>query len=104
MTRTRTWPDRWLRVLRRTLLTVVGVQLGLAMAMTLVDSYRRRGKKPGEFPVTPPAEVPIGESTVTTYTYGQHLYDDMLAAIEGAQRPQHPQRLEEGQIHARGLA
>ncbi|MAY95751.1 phospholipase D-like domain-containing protein [uncultured Nocardioides sp.] len=78
--------DALLRVLRRTLLTVVGVQFGLAIAMTLVDSYRRRGKKPGEFPVTPPAQVPIGESTVTTYTYGQHLYDDMLAAIEGAQK------------------
>lgn len=80
------WTDRVLRAVRRTLLTIVGVQILLAVSMSLVDSYRRRGKKPGPFPVTPPAQVPIGDSTVTTYTYGQHLYDDMLAAIEGAQR------------------
>lgn len=75
-----------LTVLRRLLLTAVGVQLALAVGMSLVDSYRRRGKKPGAFPTTPPTEVSIGEGTVTTYTYGQDLYDAMLAAIEGAER------------------
>ena len=80
------WTDRVLRTIRRTLMTIVGVQLVLAVSMSLVDSYRRRGKKPGPFPITPPAQVPIGDSTVTTYTYGQDLYDDMLTAIEGAQR------------------
>ena len=53
--------------------------------LTLVDSYRRRGKKPKPFPTTPPAEVTIGEGTVTTYTFGQDLYDAMLTAIEGAE-------------------
>ena len=46
--------ERLLRLLRRTLLTVVGAQLALALGMTLVDSYRRRGKRPKPFPVTPP--------------------------------------------------
>ena len=54
--------------------------------MTLVDSYRRRGKKPKPFPVTSPREVEIGDGTVTTYTFGQDLYDAMLAAIRGARR------------------
>ncbi len=55
--------------------------------MTLVDSYRRRGKKRAvSFPSAPPATVPVGEGAVTTYTFGADLYDDMLAAIEGAQR------------------
>lgn len=71
---------------RRTLLTVFGVQVLLALALTLVDSYRRRGKKPKPFPTTEPATVQIGDGTVTTYTYGQDLYDDMLAAIRGARR------------------
>jgi cardiolipin synthase A/B len=71
-------------MVRRVLLAVAGVQVLLAVALTLVDSYRRRGKRPKPFPTTPPAEVSIGDSTVTTYTYGQDLYDDMLAAIEGA--------------------
>jgi len=73
-------------VLRRALLAVLGFQLLLAVSLTLVDSYRRRGKKPKPFPVTPPIEVQVGAGTVTTYTFGQDLYDDMLAAIEGAQR------------------
>jgi cardiolipin synthase len=67
-------------------MTILGVQVALAVAMTLVDSYRRRGKKPKPFPVTRPREVHIGEGSVTTYTYGQDLYDDMLASIRGATR------------------
>ena len=78
--------DRALRALRRTLLTLLGVQLTLAVGMSLVDSYRRRNKKPKPFPTTPPRKVAVGDGTITTYTYGQHLYDDMIAAIEGAQK------------------
>jgi cardiolipin synthase len=83
---TRSTTDRLFRAARRTLLAIVGVQVLLAVSLTLVDSYRRRNKKPKPFPVTPPIEVPVGGGTVTTYTFGQDLYDDMLAAIEGAQR------------------
>jgi cardiolipin synthase len=82
----RSTTDRLLRAVRRTLLGIFGAQLVLAISLTLVDSYRRRNKKPKPFPVTPPIEVPVGGGTVTTYTFGQDLYDDMLAAIEGAQR------------------
>jgi cardiolipin synthase len=71
-------------VVRRTLLTVLGVQLVLALSLTLVDSWRRRGKKPQPFSTLPPREVKIGDGLVTTYTYGQDLYDDMLAAIASA--------------------
>lgn len=78
--------ERLVRILRRTLLTLVGVQVALAIGMTLVDSYRRRGKRPKPFPVTPPTAVDVGDGTLTPYTFGQDLYDDMLAAIEGAQR------------------
>ena len=78
--------ERTVRVLRRTLLALFGAQLAIAIGMSLVDSYRRRGKKPKPFPTTPPRTVGIGEGTVTTYTYGRDLYEDMLAAIEGAQR------------------
>jgi cardiolipin synthase A/B len=77
---------RVIRVLRRTLMAVFGVQLALAIGMSLVDSYRRRGKKPRPFPVTAPHEVEVGEGTLTTYTYGRDLYDAMLGAIEQAQR------------------
>ena len=68
-------------VVKRTLLTIFGFQLVLAISLTLVDSYRRRGKKPKPFPTTPPHEVTIGNGSVKTYTYGQDLYNDMLEAI-----------------------
>jgi cardiolipin synthase len=77
---------RVLTSLRRVLLAVLGAQFLLAIGLTLVDSYRRRGKKPKPFPSTAPTEVEVGGGTVTTYTFGRDLYDDMLAAIEGAQR------------------
>jgi cardiolipin synthase len=78
--------DRLIRVLRRTLLTIFGVQVLLAVSLTLVDSYRRRNRKPKPFPTTAPIEVNVGRGTMTTYTFGQDLYEDMLAAIEGAER------------------
>jgi cardiolipin synthase len=78
--------ERLLRVLRRTLLTLFGIQMALAIGMSLVDSYRRRGKKSKPFPITPPREVAVGGGTLTPYTYGRDLYDAMLAAIDGAQR------------------
>ena len=78
--------ERLLTVLRRTLLAIFGAQVAIAIGMSLVDSYRRRGKKPKPFPVAQPQTVTIGDGSVTTYTYGKDLYDDMLAAIEGARR------------------
>ncbi|MGA8248111.1 MAG: phospholipase D-like domain-containing protein [Nocardioides sp.] len=79
--------ERWLTVARRTAVGVVGAPFALAITMTLVDSYRRRGKKRAvSFPSAPPETVAVGEGAVTTYTFGGDLYDDMLAAIHGAQR------------------
>ena len=78
--------ERSLRIIRRTLLTIFGLQLALAIGLSLVDSYRRRGKKPKPFPVTPPREVQVGEGTLTTYTFGADLYADMLEAIGKAER------------------
>jgi len=73
-------------LLKRAVLAFLGVPVLVAVALTLVDSYRRRGKKPNPFPTSPAATVQIGDGTVTTYTYGQDLYDDMLAAIKEARQ------------------
>ena len=51
--------------------------------MSLVDSYRRRGKKPKPFPVTAPRTVEVGDGAITTYTFGKDLYADMLARDRG---------------------
>jgi len=78
--------DRLVTVLRRTLLAMFGVPIVLAVVMSLVDSYRRRGRRPKPFPTTPPRTTPVGDGELTTYTFGRDLYDDMLAAIEKAER------------------
>jgi cardiolipin synthase len=70
---------------RRSLLVTFGLQLLLALGLTLVDSYRRRGKKPKPFPTRPPTQLEIGGGTVTSYMFGRDLYEDMLAAIAGAE-------------------
>ena len=44
------------RLVRRFLLTILGIQVGLAVTMSLVDSYRRRGKKPKPFPTRAPGD------------------------------------------------
>jgi cardiolipin synthase len=77
---------RALTIARKTTLRLLAVQLAVALVMSVVDSYRRRGKKPKPFPVTPPSTVQVGDGAVTTYTFGKDLYADMLAAIDGAQR------------------
>jgi cardiolipin synthase len=77
---------RTLTAVRRTLVGLVGLQLTVAVALSLVDSYRRRGKRPKPFPVTGPGTVPVGDGEITTYTFGRDLYDDMLAAIDGAKK------------------
>ncbi|WP_104106588.1 phospholipase D-like domain-containing protein [Nocardioides sp. 616] len=79
-----TFADRVLRHARAAVLTLVGTPFLVAIGLTLVDSYRRRGKKPKPFPRSAPSTVTVGDGTVTTYTYGQDLYDAMLAAIDGA--------------------
>jgi cardiolipin synthase len=72
---------------RRIVLGIVAAPFLMAIGMTLVDSYRRRGKRrAASFPTAPPSTVPVGDGEVTTYTFGSDLYDDMLAAIDGAER------------------
>jgi cardiolipin synthase len=72
---------------RRIVLGIVAAPFLMAIGMTLVDSYRRRGKhRAVSFPTTPPSSVPVGDGEVTTYMFGTDLYDAMIAAIDGAQR------------------
>ena len=66
------------------LAAVVAVVASL-MAITKVRVLTRATRGDG-FPTTPPMPCPVGEdTTITTYTFGEDLYDDMLSAIAGAQ-------------------
>jgi cardiolipin synthase len=76
---------RVLTLVRRSLVGVLGVQLLVAACLTLVDSYRRRGRKPRSFTTGEPTRAAVGTGSVTTYTFGADLFADMLAAIGAAE-------------------
>lgn len=63
---------------------IVGVVLGL-MVTSKVRKVQRVRKADDGFPITAPVPTDIGTGNqATTFTYGADLFDDMLAAIEGA--------------------
>lgn len=81
---TTTTTDRAVRLVRRVLVALFVAPFALAFGLTLVDRYRRKGVNSSPFPRSTPKEVQVEDDTVTIYTYGQDLYDAMLAAIDGA--------------------
>jgi cardiolipin synthase A/B len=72
------------RVVHQTALAVLAVQGATLLALAVVDSRRKRKRKPVVFPRIPPGSVTAGGSEVTVYTYGEDLYRDMLHAISQA--------------------
>jgi cardiolipin synthase len=77
-------------LLRRVLRGFLLVQVAAVASLMGADRVRRmvRGNDVGELEPASPVDHEIGEadSCVTTYTYGAALFDDMLAAIESAQK------------------
>ena len=66
-------------------LGLLGAQAALVAGLTGWDSWRKRVRpRRASFPRTEPAELQIGETAATVYAYGTVLYEDMLAAIDGA--------------------
>jgi cardiolipin synthase len=72
------------RLVRRSLLAMFGLQLVVILVISVIDSLRKRHRLAPTFPVTPPTSTPVGDDRVTSYTYGEHVYADMLNAIRGA--------------------
>lgn len=61
------------------------VLIAIALMITTKVRTHRRDRRPGTYQHLPPSTVPIGESSrATSYTYGESLYDDMIAAIDDA--------------------
>ncbi len=74
-------------IVRRGFLTMVVLQVVTIGTLMIITKVRKiiRGRAATPFPVTPPRPIQIGEGTATAFTYGADLYEDMLAAIDGAQ-------------------
>ncbi|CAN5550862.1 phospholipase D-like domain-containing protein [soil metagenome] len=63
----------------------VAVPVVAAIGITGIDALRkRRTTQAHDAPATTPQRTEVSDNTLTTYTYGQHLYDAMLEAIEAA--------------------
>jgi cardiolipin synthase len=63
----------------------VAVELATAAAVNVVATTRRRRRKPRGFPFVEPLTVDVAGNAMTIYTYGAHLYDAMIEAIDAAQ-------------------
>lgn len=63
----------------------VSAPVGVAVAVTGVDAVRkRRTTEVHEAPDDPPHSAEVAGNALTTYTYGAHLYEAMVEAIEQA--------------------
>jgi cardiolipin synthase len=65
--------------------TTVATELLTAIVVTLIAGQWRRRRKPGGFPYLEPQTVDVAGNTLTVYTYGRHLYDAMIEAIDQAE-------------------
>lgn len=78
--------DRAFRIGLWGLAATTVTQVAVAGSLLLIDSMRKkRVVDVGQLSRTPPATIGVSGSTVTTYTYGVDLYEDMLTAIDSAQ-------------------
>ncbi len=76
--RARTW-----RIFKYLVGGLVSAQAAAIVWLTLVSTFRKRRPLRG-FPSLKPLDATTRDSHVTIYTYGEDIYADMLAAIEGA--------------------
>ncbi len=60
------------------------VQMITVVALTIVDTRRKKGRREKRFPTRTSPVIPAADSSVKVYTYGQDVYEDMLTAIDQA--------------------
>ncbi|MGO4955951.1 phospholipase D-like domain-containing protein [Luteococcus sp. Sow4_B9] len=68
----------------RAMAGLFAAQVTTALGLTVADSIQRRHRLPYRFPVADPLPVQAGADQVTIYTFGDDLYEDMLADIAAA--------------------
>lgn len=77
--------EKLLRAAKVGALTSLALQAAAIATVVAVDERRkRREPASGQFPHVPPTDAQVADSTLTTYTYGNDLFEDMLAAIDAA--------------------
>ncbi|WP_395858069.1 phosphatidylserine/phosphatidylglycerophosphate/cardiolipin synthase family protein [Arachnia propionica] len=77
------------RVIPRVSVGLLLTQISLMLGLTAWESLRKKRRRLRHFPATPAEPLSMDQDEVTIYTYGEDLYRDMLAAIDGAQQVIH---------------
>ncbi|QRV02580.1 phosphatidylserine/phosphatidylglycerophosphate/cardiolipin synthase family protein [Arcanobacterium phocisimile] len=73
------------RLVKYALFAGLSAQIAAVATIIAVDEQRKkRNPQRGEFPHQSPCTTRVSDSEVTVYTFGNHLYDDMITAIESA--------------------
>ena len=72
------------RIFGRVTTSILLLQILAMLLLTAIESLRKKKRKLRKFPITEPVPLPVGEDRVTVYTFGDHVFDDMLKAIDGA--------------------
>ncbi|MEN3121987.1 phosphatidylserine/phosphatidylglycerophosphate/cardiolipin synthase family protein [Janibacter sp. LM] len=72
------------RVVRRAALATLGTQVATVAGLIVFDSARRKDRPDHEFPHRHGDPVPVDGGEVRIYTFGENLFEDMLADIEAA--------------------
>lgn len=74
------------RVATRILLLLAALQALVAGTLVIIDALRKRkGTNQSAFPHHEPIHGTVGDNNTTIYTFGEHLYDQMLERINSAQ-------------------
>lgn len=63
---------------------LLAIQAAVITVLTLISKQRVQRLPPGGFPHLQLPEVTIGDNQLQIYSYGEHLYDAMLEAINNA--------------------
>lgn len=73
------------KIFKRSALIGAGATLSAAATVMAVDHYQKRdSQRKNSFPYLPRQEIEIGDTNTTVYTYGEHVFEDMLEAIHSA--------------------
>lgn len=79
--------DAMKRALKWGAIGTLTAQVLAVSAVVAIDENRKRRNPPsGEFPHMDPQDAPIADSTVRVYTFGGHLFKEMLEAINTAEK------------------
>ena len=74
------------RVIVTLVVAVLALQAAVIAVLTLIAKRRTQRLPPGGFPHLGLPEMAIGENRLRIFSYGEHLYDAMLEAIDNARQ------------------